>query len=181
MSRQEKETIVTNVPGDGQATTTRTVTREGVNVQGPVTWEEMRALLGKEAPMTIPTRTWKPTTGGILSILAGFWNLLLGIGAVVTGTVLNDLVPSFNFTTGGLSTTASTGAGAFFIAIGVISIIGGILAINRRVWGFALLGAIVAVFPSPLILPFIMGIFALIFISLGHLEFKGTDKLAAQR
>jgi hypothetical protein len=193
MSRQERETVVTNTPGSyGQETTTRTVTRErdvvggpivGENrvVQGPVTWEEMRALMGKETPKIIPTRTWKPTTGGILSILAGSWNLLLGIGAVISGTVINDIIPSFNFTTGGIATSASTGAGIFLIAIGLLAIIGGALAIMRRVWGFALIGSIAALFPTPLIFPAIMGIFALIFVTLGHLEFRGTDKAAAQR
>jgi hypothetical protein len=139
-------------------------------VEGPVTWEEVRALLRREP--TVYERTWRPTVGGLLSILAGSWNFLLGIGAVLGGTIFADLIPTFTGTTGGFDVT-TTGAGGFLILIGLISIIGGSYALARRGWPMALAGSIVALVPTPLILPFIMGILSLIFNVLGHKEFWG--------
>ena len=54
------------------------------------------------------------------------------------------------------------------IIFGIIAIVGGIYALQRRVWGMALAGSIFA-----LIGPwFILGILAIIFVALGKGEFK---------
>jgi hypothetical protein len=182
--RQEKDvnmkTPVMNGPEMVSRPGVTTEVKQQEVVTGPVTWEEMRALMKRESPMEIPTRTWRPTTGGILLVLAGSWNLLLGLGALFGSTFFSGLVPTF----GGAATAASVfgiGFGAFFIVLGIISIIGGIMAINRSTWGWALAGSITALVPSPILFPFLMGILGLVFVSLGHLEFKGTDKLRAQK
>jgi hypothetical protein len=174
MSRQERETVVrTTDSPNGPVVTRNTVVDERVNAQEPITWEEMRMLLLRGP--TVKDRTWRPTVGGLLSILAGSWNLLLGLGAVIGGSLFPSLTPTFGGVTGGISTTGIA-AGIFFIVIGLISIIGGIYALARRGWPIALAGSIVALFPSPLILPFIMGIFSLIFNVLGHREFWAKSK-----
>ncbi len=173
MSRQERETVVRTTESPNGPVVTNTVSDERINAREPITWEEMRMLLLRGP--TVKDRTWRPTVGGLLSILAGSWNLLLGLGAVIGGTFFPSLTPTFGGVTGGISTTGIA-AGVFFIVIGLISIIGGAYALARRGWPIALAGSIIALFPSPLILPFIMGIFSLIFNVLGHREFWAKSK-----
>jgi len=52
------------------------------------------------------------------------------------------------------------------IAMGVIALIGGIFALRRKAWGFALAGAILALFP---IIP--LGVLSIIFVSMAKKEF----------
>ena len=110
-----------------------------------------------ESPQPV-SRSWMPTTAGILSIIAGAIDVIIGI--VVAG----------------VSEIVSWGAGFFglgiigvpLIALGVVAIIGGYFALRRRVWGMALAGAICA-----LIWPLsILGILATIFVALSKQEFK---------
>ena len=59
--------------------------------------------------------------------------------------------------------------GSTMIPFGAIAIVGGIYATKRRVWGLALAGAIHALLVHP---PFILGILAIVFISMGKEEFE---------
>ena len=59
------------------------------------------------------------------------------------------------------------GIGAGLIAIGIMALIGGIFALRRKAWGFALAGAILALFP---VIP--LGVLAIIFVSMGKREFQ---------
>jgi hypothetical protein len=172
MSRQERETInTTKTPTMTDPTVTEVERRESVT--GPVTWEEMRALLRREPMMY--ERTWRPTVGGLLSILAGSWNFLLGLGAALGGTIFFNLIPSFGGVTEDF-VTISVAAGSILMILGLITLIGGALALARRGWPMVLAGSIIALVPTPLILPFIMGFFALIFNVLGHKEFWGPEQ-----
>lgn len=169
MSSQEKQT--TARASDSQVSpdmTARTGAGEREKVAGTVTWEEMRALMGHEP--AVSEKTWRPTTGGLLSILSGSWNLLLGLGALLSGTFFYSLVPTFGGITGGFATTGIT-AGIILIIIGLISIVGGAYALRRQAWPMALAGSIAALIPTPLLLPFVMGILSLIFNVLGRREF----------
>ena len=56
--------------------------------------------------------------------------------------------------------------GAPLIGIGIVALIGGIFTLKRRTWGFALTGAICALFP---IVP--LGIVAIIFLAVRKNEF----------
>jgi hypothetical protein len=186
MSRQERpmgtptETPVSG--GTSQEVRTTTVAHERETVAGPITWEEMRALLRREPVVT--ERTWRPIAGGLLIIIAGSWNLLLGIGVIVGGSIIPTLLPNFNFTVGGLS-PAGNPAAAYFMVIGIISIVAGAFALARRVWPLALAGSITAIFPTPLLMPFILGTLGLIFNVLGHKEFWGpkgvSERTSEQR
>lgn len=103
-------------------------------------------------------RTWKGTTAGILTILGGilgiaFWGVLTLIGT----TFLADVI--------GMGWIA--GIGGALIAIGVIALIAGIFTLRRKAWGFALAGAILAIFP---IIP--LGVLAIIFVSMAKSEFE---------
>ena len=103
-------------------------------------------------------KTWKPTTAGILAIIAGVLELIIGLlfatGVAVFGGI---------FGMGWLSVIFAP-----LIIFGIIAIVGGVYALMRRVWGLALAGSICA-----LIGPwFLLGILAIIFVSLGKREFK---------
>jgi hypothetical protein len=103
-------------------------------------------------------KTWKPTVGGILAIIAGALELIFGV-LLATGVGLLGGV----FGMGWLSAIFAP-----LIVFGIIAIVGGICASLRKIWGLALVGSICA-----LIGPwFILGILAIIFVSLGKREFK---------
>jgi hypothetical protein len=103
-------------------------------------------------------KTWKPTVGGILAIIAGALQVISGI-VCATGVGFWAGI----FWMGWLSVIFAP-----LIVFGIIAIVGGIYALRREVWGLALAGSICA-----LIGPwFILGILAIIFVSLGKGEFK---------
>jgi len=103
-------------------------------------------------------KTWKPTSAGILCIIAG------SIG-VITGIVVG-LLGSFIGTILGVPWTGVFGVPS--LILGIIAIVGGIYALKRQVWGLALAGSICA-----LVGPWaILGILAIIFVSLGKGEFE---------
>jgi hypothetical protein len=103
-------------------------------------------------------RTWKPTTAGILSIIAGAFQVIGGM----LGTAGISFVGGI-FGIGWLSAIFSP-----LIIFGIIAIIGGAFALRRSVWGLALAGAICALIGFQ----FILGILAIIFVSLGKGEFE---------
>ena len=124
-------------------------------------------------------KTWKPTTAGILTIIAG----CLGIGAGVLLTLLAIPLGVGGAIAGFLEQAEILGGllgglagflgviGAGIIGVGIVAIIGGIYALRRRVWGFALAGAILATMTStPL------GILAIIFVVMGKNEFVRAPK-----
>ena len=106
-------------------------------------------------------KTWKPTTAGILSIIAGVFGL---IGAIVIGVVGGTLAGLEEIP--GISTIFAAIAIPLII-IAVIAIVGGIYALKRRIWGLALAGTICS-----LLCIWILGIPAIIFVILGKNEFK---------
>jgi hypothetical protein len=113
-----------------------------------------------------PANTWMSTTGGILSIIVGVMDLIgclfMGFftcaGAVFTGDDLFD--SSFP--------AAFFGFIAFYLLIiGILSLIGGIFAVRRKIWGLALTGAIAAFFGGSL-----LGIIAIVFVIMSKKEFS---------
>ena len=76
-------------------------------------------------------RTWKPKVGGILTIFCGaleVWGSLVGIGEAWSPRGIY--------------------MGVALYTVGLIAIVGGILALRRRVWWLALTGAICALLDS---------------------------------
>ena len=109
-------------------------------------------------------RTWKPTTAGILTIVAGVFNLIAGITLACVGT--DCLGPLTGFTVAGVMWFGVIGTP--LIIIGIVAIVGGIFALRRRIWGLALAGAICALFPPPIIA---LGLLSIIFLALSKEEF----------
>jgi len=111
-------------------------------------------------------RTWKPATAGILGIIAGIF--AIGSGLAILPTAPASLGPFWGIPWNqNFLSTFAPGFGISRVILGVISITGGIYALRRRYWGFALAGSILAI---PLIPP--LGILATIFVSLGRKEFS---------
>lgn len=103
-------------------------------------------------------RTWKPTTAGILCIIAGSIGIISGIVVSLLGGLIGGFF--------GLPWPSLFGIPS--LIFGIIAIVGGIYALRREVWGLALAGAICA-----LIGPWaILGLLAIIFVSLGKGEFN---------
>jgi hypothetical protein len=103
-------------------------------------------------------KTWKPTVAGILAIIAGALQVILGtLGVAGVGFVCGFMWM------GWLSIILAP-----LIVFGIVAIVGGICALRREVWGLALAGSICA-----LVGPWgLLGLLAIIFVSLGKREFK---------
>lgn len=131
-------------------------------------------------------RTWKPTAGGVLSIISGILEILIGVAIIFFGSIvgmlgenwpyLNEVWPELGdlamltpYEIGMIGVTALI-IGIIILVFGVIALVGGIHSIKRKRWGLALAGAILS-FPF-LPLGGILGILAVIFISLGKGEFE---------
>ena len=74
----------------------------------------------------------------------------------------------------GTITAVTMIAGIVMLIIGIIALVGGIHSIKRKRWGLALAGAILS-FPF-LPLGGILGLLAVIFVSLGKGEFEASAK-----
>jgi hypothetical protein len=103
-------------------------------------------------------RTWKPTTAGILSIIAGSIGVITGVVVALLGLFIGGF---FGLPWPGLFGIPS-------LIFGTVAIVGGIYALRRQVWGLALAGSICALF-GPWV---ILGLLAIIFVSLGKGEFE---------
>ncbi len=115
-------------------------------------------------------KTWMPTVAGILNIVSGAFGLvggllLIGLGILggtsigFSGVGVNDIsfVPLFFFGIIALP----------LIILSILAIVGGIYALQRKIWGLALAGSISATLFSQL-----LGIPAIIFIALSKNEFE---------
>ena len=123
-------------------------------------------------------KTWKPTAAGILNIIAGVLSLLGAIGVII-GIIVFVFVGSVPFLAYMWEDLGDLGIGPNFLIIilvigsifsavlGIFPLIGGIYALQRKKWGLALTGSIVAIFGSS-----IMGILATIFIIMAKDEFE---------
>jgi len=113
---------------------------------------------GAQVAGAIKERTWKPTTAGILCIVAGTIAVISGIVVAVLGGIGGAFI--------GMGWLSAVGAP--LIILGTVTIVGGIYALKRRIWGLALAGSICALL-GPWAL---LGILAIIFVSLGKVEFE---------
>ena len=110
-------------------------------------------------------KTWKPTTAGILSIIGGIIGCIYGIGVAVAMGVVGGMLSMFGL--GGLG-GIGIAMGVVLLILGVIAIVGGTYAMKRKSWGLALAGSICALF-NPV---GILGILAIIFVAIGKGEFR---------
>ena len=114
----------------------------------------------------------KPVVAGVLNIIAGALNLL-GALCLVYVIIIMDRGASTWSSSAGLGPmeieivrSVLIIVATFSIITGVLPLVGGIFAVQRRKWGLVLAGSIAAVFGST-----ILGIPALIFTALSREEF----------
>jgi hypothetical protein len=113
------------------------------------------------------------SAGGILSIMAGVFEINAGVifslgGCMPWSLWLFPFLPGFWWEA--FMSYCGTGiTGGFFLALGILAVTGGILAIKTKSFGLSLVGAICAL-PTG-----ILGILAAIFVALGRREFRAED------
>lgn len=107
-------------------------------------------------------KTWMPLVGGIFNIVVGGLILIIlfifGIGSIIIRLAESGI---FDFDLSLLFMIMPA------VIIGALAIAGGIFAIQRRRWGWALAGSIAAT-----LVPIALGIVAIILLVLSRDEFK---------
>jgi hypothetical protein len=122
---------------------------------------------------TAAPKTWKATTAGILDIVAGGLNGLAAIGIIVVLIILDRiniaqyLPPESAPMIMPLIVPILIGILVLSVVATVFPIIGGVFALERRRWGWALAGSIIALFRM-----FILGILSTIFVAMAKDEFE---------
>jgi hypothetical protein len=117
-------------------------------------------------------KTWKPTVAGILEIVVGSFSALGFIGCLIASFVIRSgaSLGIGESDLGGLTFSLVSSILVFIagllLALGVFEIIAGISALQRKRWGLALAGSIVAALPGSL-----MGILAIVFLAMSKGEF----------
>lgn len=106
-------------------------------------------------------KTWKPVAGGILAIVGGSLNLLVGLGILLAFPAAAPFR---------VALAAVSVLGVLFLGSGAIALVGGISAINRRRWGLSLAGGICAIVPPSTLL----GILSTVFVALSREEMQAT-------
>ena len=107
-------------------------------------------------------KTWKPTTAGILDIVAGGFTVLASIGLIVGGGVTGVVPDVPDFVPVLLMSLAVP-----FLIVGILAIVGGVYALKRKKWGWALTGSILALFPW-----WVLGVAAIVITILAKNEFE---------
>lgn len=103
-------------------------------------------------------KSWKPPAAGVLTIIGGALNIIASLGM----TFLMPVAAPFAYAlvTVGLF-------GVLWLGAGVMALVGGIFALQRRRWGLSLAGAICALMPPATLL----GIVSTVFVALSREEF----------
>jgi len=118
-------------------------------------------------------KTWKPIVAGILDIISGAVGLIAVLGLLIAILVTSDVcaipgtadVPMF-------VPSLLTGIAVPLAIFSILSLVGGIYAVQRKMWGLALAGSISAIFASiPLLGGLPVGITATILMALSKNEF----------
>ena len=114
---------------------------------------------------------WMPTVAGILDIVAASFKLLVLFGLCIALVVLhsNSYIDPTQF---GRGMPVKVITVLWVIAIpaavlGILGLVGGIYALQRKNWGLALAGSIAAFLPSS-----ILGVVAIIFTALSKKQFE---------
>ena len=117
-------------------------------------------------------RSWMPTAAGILNIIAGVLALLGALALIFAGTVMMT-VPEMTAEPDDELPLALVSAMIWVLVVlsliaGLLSIVGGIVALRRTGWAWPLAGAITALFSA---MP--IGALALIFVVMSEKELRG--------
>ena len=119
--------------------------------------------------------TWMPTAAGVLNIVSGVLRLLAAISLILAITATGG---AFVFT--GLAFWFPINAIAILwiitipvAASGVLALVGGVYALQRKKWGLALAGSIAAFFPFGF-----LGLVSVILTAMSRDQFKTGEVTA---
>jgi len=120
-------------------------------------------------------KTWKATTAGILNIISGGLNGLIAIGLIIAifavgnlSLMIMDFLPPEDAPfIMPLIIPILVFVLVMSIVTAVFPIIGGVYALQRRRWGWALAGSIIAIFRTS-----VLGILSTIFVAMAKDEFE---------
>ena len=113
--------------------------------------------------------------GGILSIISGGIGALQTLGMILFGAMMSVIPwddPTFRgdfneLDPGVFMMVIFVGIGVFFGVVSTLAIVGGVFALKKKYWGWALAGSIGAALAF-----FLTGIIAIIFTAMGYKEFQ---------
>jgi len=117
--------------------------------------------------------TWKPTVAGILNIISGIGGIIGCFFLLIVGLFMMNSVswgditePEIETMTLGLSATVFVVLAVCTALLGILTLVGGIFALKRKLWGLALAGSVASAITGS-----IMGILAIIFLAMSKDEF----------
>ncbi len=110
-----------------------------------------------------PQRTALPIAGGALLIVAGILGLIQWGVVVAYGSAAATIIP-------GLGAIIVI-CGAIGIIFSLIALIGGVFAIQRKMWGLALAGGILGLFSLGYVIGSILALVGLILVAISRKEF----------
>jgi hypothetical protein len=126
-----------------------------------------------EQRKTSSAPTWKPTVAGILNIISGIGGIIGCFFLLIVGLFMMNSVswgditePEIETMTLGLSATVFVVLAVCTALLGILTLVGGIFALKRKLWGLALAGSVASAITGS-----IMGILAIIFLAMSRDEF----------
>ena len=109
-------------------------------------------------------RTPIPIIAGILAIISGAFNLLFLIGMTIAGCA-KTVCPAY---AGAMNYPHNVWIMAITLAVlGILAIVGGVFALQRRYFGWAVTGSVASILPFSL-----LGLASTILVALSHDEFE---------
>lgn len=128
-------------------------------------------------------RTWKPIAGGILNIITGALSVLIAIGIIIAIPTIGNiniiqyLPPAEAPFIISIIVPMLIVSLVITVIIAVFSILGGLFALQRKKWGWALAGSIIAIIGITTHiftwgLTILLGILATIFVAIAKDEFE---------
>ncbi len=123
------------------------------------------------ATTTPKPKTWKPLVGGIIGITAGVFDLLgsmmllIAIAVISSSSLVITEADIYPLTISGLDSILAVIA-TYLAVAGIVAVVGGVFALQRKVWGLALAGSIAAVLPF-----WVFGVTSIVFVGMSREEF----------
>ena len=116
-------------------------------------------------------KSWIPTVAGVLDLVAGGL-ALVGFAVLSLGLFVLTVAPDIDPDEFGIVVAKTVLVGLSFatLLIGLLALIGGVCALQRRRWGWALAGSIAAAFACP---P--LGVAAIILTVLAEKDLAKSD------
>jgi hypothetical protein len=117
---------------------------------------------------------WMPAVGGILNIVAGSISLVAGISCALVVAVFFS--SSYDYYSGQEFPALSLWLMVFipYVIISLLALTGGIFALKRKAWGLCLTASICSLLT---LWGWVLGIAAIVFISLSKSEFKQNSPM----